>query len=82
MAKVADRVAEVLGVKPQDVWAAGRHHKTVRARSLSCCWAVRELGVSMASLSRRLNISVTAISKSVVRGERPAMTKKYSLLET
>jgi hypothetical protein len=32
--------------------------------------------------SRRLNISVTAISKSVVRGERLAMTQKYSLLET
>ena len=36
----------------------------------------------MASLSRRLNISVTAISKSVARGERLAMTKKYLLVET
>jgi putative transposase len=82
LAKIAARVAEVLGVEPRDVWAAGRHHKTVQARSLLCYWAVRELGVSMASLSRRLNISVTAISKSVVRGERLAMTQKYSLLET
>lgn len=82
LTKVAARVAEVLGVKPQDVWSVGRHHKIVQARSLFCYWAVRELGVSMASLSRRLNISVTAISKSVARGERLAMTKKYLLVET
>jgi hypothetical protein len=35
----------------------------------------------MAALSRRLNISITAISKSVVRGERLAMNKKYVLVE-
>ena len=34
LTKVAARVAEVLGVKPQDVWAVGRHHKIVQARSL------------------------------------------------
>jgi hypothetical protein len=82
LAKVAARVAEVLGVKPRDVWAVGRHHKIVQARSLLCYWAVRELGISMAALSRQLNISITAISKSVVRGERLAMTKKYVLVET
>jgi REP element-mobilizing transposase RayT/lambda repressor-like predicted transcriptional regulator len=81
LAKVAARVAEVLGVKPQDIWAVGRHHKIVQARSLLCYWAVRELGISMAALSRRLNISITAISKSVVRGERLAMNKKYVLVE-
>ena len=77
--RVAARVAEVLGVKQEDVWAAGRHQEIVRARSLLCYWAVRELGVTMTSLSRLLNISVQAIGKSVIRGEKLAEAKKYSL---
>jgi len=77
--RVATRVAEVLGVKQEDVWAAGRHREIVRARSLLCYWSVRELGVTMTSLSRLLNISVQAIGKSVIRGEKLAEAKKYSL---
>ena len=79
--RVAARVAEVLSVKQEDVWAAGRHQKTVRARSLLCYWAVRELGVTMTSLSKLLNISVQAIGKSVIRGENLAKVKKYSLID-
>lgn len=78
--RVAARVAEVLGVRQKDVWAAGRHRETVRARSLLCYWAVRELGVTMTSLSRLLNISVQAIGKSVIRGEKTAKAEKYSLI--
>jgi len=77
--RVAARVAEVLRVKQEDVWAAGRHREIVRARSLLCYWAVRELGVTMTSLSRLLNISVQAIGKSVIRGEKLSKAKKYSL---
>ena len=80
LSKVASRVAEVLGVKREKVWAAGRQREIVQARSLLCYWAVRDLGVPMISLSRRLDISVTAISKSVIRGEKIAKAKKYSLI--
>ena len=52
--KTASRVAEVLGVKKEDVWARGRYPRIVEARSLLCYWAVRELGQTMSSLSRRL----------------------------
>jgi len=81
VAKVAARVAEVLEIKQEDVWASGRHREVVKARSLLCYWAVRELGITMTSLSRRLNISVQAIGKSVVRGENIAKAKKYSLTD-
>ena len=80
VAEVAARVAEVLEIKQEDVWAAGKHSEIVRARSLFCYWAVRELGVTMISLSHRLNISVQTIGKSVVRGEKMAKAKKYSLI--
>ena len=47
----------------------------------SCYWAVRELGVTMISLSRRLDLSVTAIGKAVIRGEKIAKENEYSLID-
>jgi len=79
--KVADRVAEVLGMKPEDVWAAGRYRRIVEARSLLCYWAVRELGITMSSLARKLKISVPAVSKSTIRGKKLAKDRKYMLVE-
>ena len=79
--KVAVRVAEVLGMKPEDVWAAGRYRHIVEARSLLCYWAVRELGITMSSLARKLNISVPAVSKSAIRGRKLAKDRKYMLVE-
>jgi hypothetical protein len=57
------------------VWAVGKHRKTVVARSLLCYWSVRQLGLSMSSLARRLGISLTSVSQSVVRGELLAKKK-------
>ena len=79
---VASRVAEVLGLKAEEVWAEGKYQRIVDARSLLCYWAVRELGVTMTVLARRLRISVPAVSLSVTRGCRIAETKKVFLLVT
>jgi len=79
--KVASRVAEVLGIEQDKVWASGRRRDIVQARSFLCYWAVREPGVTMASLSRRLDLSVTAIGKAVIRGEKIAKANKYSLMD-
>jgi chromosomal replication initiation ATPase DnaA len=77
--KVAARVADLLGLPVEVVWAAGKHRKTVAARSLLCYWSVRQLGVSISSLAQRLGISPTAVSQSVIRGERLANKNGYSL---
>jgi hypothetical protein len=63
------------------VWAPGKHRRVVEARSLLCFWAVRELGISMASLSRKLNLSIPAVSQSVIRGENIAKKNQYVLIE-
>jgi len=81
LSRVAARVAEVLGVEEEKVWAFGRRRDIVQARSLLCYWAVRELGVTMISLSRRLDLSVTAIGKAVTRGEKLAKAKRYMLID-
>ncbi|MDQ1331443.1 MAG: REP-associated tyrosine transposase [Thermodesulfobacteriota bacterium] len=78
---VAIRVAGVLGVDEEKVWAAGKHREIVQARSLLCYWAVKELGVTMVSLARRLEQSVAAVAKSVIRGEKLATEYNYSLIK-
>ncbi|MEE8380190.1 MAG: hypothetical protein V3R49_07455 [Gammaproteobacteria bacterium] len=42
-------------------------------------WANRELGISMAKLSRRMNASVMAVSYAVQRGEKIAREFNFSL---
>ncbi len=78
---VARRVADLLHIECDRVWAPGKHRRVVAARSLLCFWAVRELGFSMASLSRKLNISIPAVSQSVIRGENIAKSNQYVLIE-
>jgi len=79
---VAVRVSEVLGLKPEEIWAAGKYRRIVEARSLLCYWAVRELGVPMSSLARKLGISIPSVSDSVTRGQRIVEAKGFTLLET
>ena len=78
---VASRVADLLQMECDKVWAPGKHRQVVEARSLLCFWAVRELGISMAFLSRKLNISIPAVSQSVIRGENIAKSNQYVLIE-
>ena len=77
--KIAERVSKVMGMNTKDVWAAGKQQYIVNARSLLCYWAVRELGVSMASLARIFEISLPAISKSVARGKQIAESEGLNL---
>lgn len=77
--KIAAQVSRLMGIAVEDVWAIGKQQHIVNARSLLCYWAVRELGVSMSSLSRRLRISLPAISKSVVRGKQIAEDNAFKL---
>ncbi len=76
---IAKRVATLLEIPEDDVWREGKFKNLVQARSLLCFWAVRELGVSMASMARRLNISNVAVSKSVARGFEIAKRNGFEL---
>jgi len=49
--KVTNRVSSELGIDPEQVWAAGKHPRTVKARSLLCYWAVRKLGMRATELA-------------------------------
>jgi putative transposase len=66
---VALRVCELLHTEMQDLFAPGKDPLRVKARSLYCYFAVRELGVSQAELARQFNLSPAGLTKSVRRGE-------------
>lgn len=79
--KVALRVADVLGMESEQVWAAGKHPLTVKARSLLCYWAVRQLGFSATELSKRLGVSQPSVSISVKRGEKLVKEEELELVD-
>ena len=49
---VADHVAQVLGITPEQVWQPGKFKQEVIARSLLCYWSLHELGESMTALGQ------------------------------
>ena len=55
--RIAKRVAEIYDMDPREFLSKGKQPLKVRARSLFCFWAVKELGVSLRELARRLEIS-------------------------
>jgi hypothetical protein len=79
--KLTHRVAYLLKMKPEDVWAAGKHRRTVEARSLLCFWATAELGISQSYLANKLSISQPAVGLSFKRGEHLAKLKHYWLVD-
>ena len=58
---IASRVAEICEIKVNDIFLKGKQQKRVKARSLFCYWAVRELGISLTELAKRLGISVAGV---------------------
>jgi putative transposase len=68
--QVVQAVAGLLSVKARDIVGPGKQRTIVRARMLVCCWAVRELGLSMTEVAERLGISVPTVSVAVSKGRR------------
>lgn len=77
--RIAERVIELLGVKPDEVFSKGRQDRKVKARSLLCFWASRELGLPHTILAKRLEMSVANVGFSVERGETIVKEGNYSL---
>jgi len=79
--RIAKRVAELSGMEEHEVFSKGRQHRKVKARSLLCFWAVRELGMSLTDLARDLEMSTPGVGFAVERGEAIAHDNKYQLME-
>ena len=52
----------------------------VEARSLYCYWAVRESGMSLTHLAKRLHMTEPGVGYAVQRGENIATENNYQLV--
>lgn len=78
--KLAEKASSLMGLEKDELFNKGKDRVLVSARSLLCYWAVKNLGISMAALSRRFEISIAGISLSVKRGEKIARENNYELM--
>ena len=76
---VVSRVAEIMDMAPDAVLSRSRSPQTVKARSLLCYWANRELGMTTVELSKQLRISQPTASRASQRGERIVMENSFKL---
>ena len=53
----------------------------VKAKSLLCYWAVRDLGIGMDQIAGFFNLSLAGVSQSVKRGETIVQQKGYNLID-
>jgi len=76
---LVQRVAEIMRLEPSDVLRQRRDPQTVKARSLLCYWANKDLGMTTVEIARRLKISQSGVCKATVRGVQLALEKSYRL---
>jgi len=77
--KVAERVSSLFDLEKDYITARGRQRDRVRARDLLCYWCAIELGIPMADLSKRLDMTLAAVSYAVRRGEKIAKEAGFHL---
>ncbi len=70
--KVAERVSSLFDLEKDYITGRGRQRNRVRARDLLCYWCAIELRIPMADLSKRLDMTLAAVSYAVKRGEKIA----------
>ncbi len=81
MDRIAKRVAEIYGMEKKEVFSKGRQQRRVKAKSLLCFWAVREIGMSLRELAGRLEMSAPGVGYAVERGEAIAHRNGHRLIE-
>jgi REP element-mobilizing transposase RayT len=68
--QAAARVKEIFGLTLEELSHGSRQRAVVKARSVLCYWAVKELGMSGVQTARWLGIGQPAVQRSVIRGEK------------
>jgi len=77
--KVSERVSTIFDLEKGYITGRGRQRARVRARDLLCYWCAIELAIPMADLSKRLDMTLAAVSYAVKRGEQIAKEGGYHL---
>jgi REP element-mobilizing transposase RayT len=80
--RLVQRVSDIMDLDEWQVLKPSKERPRVKARSLLCFWAAKELGMTMTEVAERLTLSVSAVSQLVNRGEHIAAMERYELLES
>lgn len=80
VAKVEHRVLDLFGIKRDRLYLDSRKKRITEARSVFCYWCVRELGESMTSIAKRLDLTQPAFGYAVDSGEEIAEKGEFKLL--
>jgi REP element-mobilizing transposase RayT len=73
---VVHRASEIFDVPVEMIVRPGRSPRRVAARSVTAYWAVRELGMKGSEVSLQLELSPSAVSRSVNRGEQMVLREE------
>ena len=76
---IVQRVATVLDIPAREVKTASKRLICVKARSIACYWAHKQLGLSHVELAQRFKVSQPAISTAVRKGQQIVEEHNYVL---
>ena len=79
--RVLKKVSEVFNIKPTEIRKPGNQPLRVKARSLVCFWAVRELRMSGTKVGKFLKLTQSSVSRAVRRGEKLVEELNLTLIE-
>jgi hypothetical protein len=80
--KLAEKAGAICGLDPEQIFMPGKQPIRVKARSIFCYWAARQLGVTTTKLAGLLKISQPAVSICVRRGEQIFKKEGHDILDT
>jgi len=79
--RVAEKVAAIYEIDPDEIFQKGRQKTRANARGLFCYWCSSGLGMSLTELARKLEMTVSGAGYAARRGEALAKRHQYSLIE-
>ena len=79
--KIVSRVAEIFNMEARLILTAGKQKLRVKGRSLVCYWAVKELKMKTTEVAKLLDITQSAVTKAVIRGEKLILENKWKLIK-
>ena len=78
---LANHVEGIFDMDKGEIYSPGKYRRLIKPRSVFCYWAVRELGETATSLARRLGLTQSGVSKSVLRGKGIIEDMNLKLIE-
>ena len=78
---LSEKAARLFDLEASQLFTPTKSPQIVKARSLMCYFAVRELGLTATGLAKKIGLKQPAISISVSRGEKIANEMGVTLLE-